>query len=99
MLLRAVIVAGVLVFAGLFAASLVGLGGVAQCDGTVPRWMLPDDYDGGGCIEGRPPWEALLPWNLGEWEPYCLGMCQDESLLPGRLTTMTDPAITWSSRA
>jgi hypothetical protein len=99
MLVRVAIVAGALVLAGLFAASLIGLGGVAQCDGVVPKWMVPDDYDGGGCIEGRPQWEAVLPWNWGEWEPYCLGMCQDESLLPGRLAMMSHSAMAGSSQA
>jgi hypothetical protein len=48
-----------------------------QCDGSVPEWMIPSDYDGGGCVELRPAWEANLPWNAGKTELVCLGMCAD----------------------
>ena len=48
-----------------------------QCDGDVPEWMIPSDYDDGGCVELRPAWEANLPWNAGKTELVCLGMCAD----------------------
>jgi hypothetical protein len=76
--MRIAVALGLLVIAGLFAASYIGLGRVAQCDGSVPKWMVPDDYDGGGCVELRPFWEGGLPWNIGDWEHYCLGMCLDD---------------------
>ena len=44
---------------------------VIQCDGGVPTWMLPDDYDG-GCVEllpGPPP----ADWD-GSW--LCTGLCE-----------------------
>lgn len=47
-----------------------------QCDGTVAAWMVPDDYDGGGCVEIRPAWEGFLPEN-SDHSDYCLGLCSD----------------------
>ena len=49
-----------------------------QCDGNVPRWMLPFDYDGGGCIEIPDNWKASLPW--AHKDLVCLGLCTDETL-------------------
>lgn len=45
-----------------------------QCDGTVPAWMIPDDYDGSGCVQIRPWWEAWLPGNE-DHSMVCLGLC------------------------
>jgi hypothetical protein len=45
-----------------------------QCDGTVPAWIVPDEYDGTGCVELRPAWEGLLPENSDDSD-YCLGLC------------------------
>src|SRR5574338_132306 len=42
------------------------------CDGSVPRWMLPADYDGSGCIEWPRNWEASQPWD--DEELVCLGL-------------------------
>jgi len=42
-----------------------------QCDGSVPTWMVPADYDNGGCVrilDGEPP----ADWD-GSW--ICLGLC------------------------
>jgi hypothetical protein len=73
----AILVATALVgFVALFAAGSV-LPAVMQCDGSVPRWMLPPDYDNSGCVDLRPQWEASLPWNQGKAELVCLGMCVD----------------------
>lgn len=47
-----------------------------QCDGSVPTWMIPDDYDQSGCVrilEGAPP----ADWD-GRW--VCIGLC--DSLNP-----------------
>ena len=47
--------------------------GTLQCDGSVPRWMVPADYDGGGCMRLPTNWEATQPWN--EEDLVCLGLC------------------------
>lgn len=52
-----------------------------QCDGSVPRWMLPDDdRELGGCVPLRPAWEGWLPWNWGRQDLVCLGLCTDHPL-------------------
>lgn len=66
---------------GFVAFMSVGVS-TGQCDGEVPAWMIPDDYNGSGCIELRPWWEGLLPWN-SDHTPYCLGLCGDGFLPPG----------------
>jgi hypothetical protein len=69
-----IVVAGIVVW-GL--AVIPGLGiTYIQCDGTVPAWMVPDDYDGRGCVELRPSSEGLLPEN-SDHSDYCLGLCTD----------------------
>lgn len=48
-----------------------------QCDGDVPEWMIPGDFDG-GCLEVRPSWEGILPWNAGRTDRVCIGLgCMD----------------------
>lgn len=44
-----------------------------MCDGSVPTWMLPKDYNGGGCVMYPVNWEQTLPWD--DEELHCLGMC------------------------
>jgi hypothetical protein len=45
----------------------------AQCDGSVPGWMLEaGDYEGGGCAEVFP--SNAAPPNA-DWTLYCLGYC------------------------
>ena len=51
--------------------------GTIQCDGDVPRWMIPSDYDDSGCVPLRPAWEAMLPWNADRQDPVCIGMCAE----------------------
>ena len=69
---------GVLVAAALGVAGLFPTFGTISCDGSVPRWMLPSDYNGGGCI----PW----PENASRTQPWdgqdmvCLGLCSDPTL-------------------
>lgn len=78
-------IAAILVVPPVLGMALVsaGAGWFVQCDGTVPLWMVPDDYDGGGCVALRPFWEAMLPWHWGEWREVCLGMCLDLDAFPG----------------
>lgn len=79
-----VAVIGVLIAAMLVLGSATGGGGatMSQCDGSVPRWMLPDDYRQlGGCVPLRPAREAWFPWNWGRQDLVCIGMCAD-SLTP-----------------
>jgi hypothetical protein len=54
--------------------SLVSVG----CDGSVPRWALPDDYDGGGCIPMPENMAATQPWDHEDM--VCLGLCSDTTL-------------------
>ncbi|HEX5579481.1 MAG TPA: hypothetical protein VFY43_07440, partial [Candidatus Limnocylindria bacterium] len=69
---------------GTLAAAVLAFGqatpGFASigCDGSVPRWMLPDDYDGGGCIPWPENWATTQPWD--DEEMVCLGLCGDETL-------------------
>lgn len=72
----AAIVTVAIVIAGAFTGIHTG-----QCDGSVPRWMLPADYNGSGCIELPENWEASLPWSRDDL--VCLGLCTD-ALLPYR---------------
>jgi hypothetical protein len=51
------------------------------CDGEVPEWMIPDDYNGEGCVEMQQNLVGLAPWNWGKWRQVCLGMCLDGSLV------------------
>jgi hypothetical protein len=78
-------IAAILVVPPLLGMALVSAaaGGIVQCDGTVPLWMLPDDYDGGGCVALRPFWEGLLPWHWSGWREVCLGMCLDMDIYRG----------------
>jgi hypothetical protein len=46
-----------------------------QCDGAVARWQLSDDYRGGGCAMITPSWHRMFPWNWGDDDIVCLGMC------------------------
>jgi H+/Cl- antiporter ClcA len=48
------------------------------CDGTVPRWMLPAGYSGGGCIPWPENWESTQPWT--DEDMVCLGLCSDPTL-------------------
>lgn len=54
---------------------------VGQCDGFVPEWWVPDDYDGGGCVEVQPNLIGLGPWNWGKWREVCIGLCGPNSLV------------------
>ena len=58
----------------LFAIQNAGIG-IGQCDGGVPRWMLPWNYSDSGCADLRQAWQANLPWNWGSGDVVCLGMC------------------------
>jgi hypothetical protein len=69
----AAIVTVAMVIVGAFTGIHTG-----QCDGSVPRWMLPADYNGSGCIELPENWEASLPWSRDDL--VCLGLCTDETL-------------------
>ena len=67
-----------MVLATLFLMATISIGmagSMVQCDGSVPEWMIPSDYDNSGCVALRPFWEAYLPWNVGKTEMVCLGMC------------------------
>jgi hypothetical protein len=68
----------VLVAGSLLAGSLATLsvGGSIGCDGSVPRWMIPATYDGGGCVPWPANWQETQPWE-GE-DMVCLGMCGGE---------------------
>ena len=48
----------------------------SMCDGSYPEWMIPDDYDGGGCLDVGPATflGGLLPWNWGA-RVVCIGLC------------------------
>jgi hypothetical protein len=48
------------------------------CDGSVPRWMLPADYHGSGCIPWPENWRATQPWAPDDL--VCLGLCADSLL-------------------
>ena len=75
----ALLVAAMLLLPPAFIALTTGQG---QCDGNVPRWMLPDNYQSlGGCVTLRPAWEGWLPWNWGRQDLVCLGMCAPEDSL------------------
>ena len=51
-----------------------------QCDGNLPVWMLEaQDYDGGGCAEVLPFWQA--PPNA-DWTEHCMGMCAGDNPWP-----------------
>ncbi len=51
-----------------------------QCDGNLPVWMLEaQDYDGGGCAEPLPFWQA--PPNA-DWTEHCMGMCAGDHPWP-----------------
>lgn len=69
----AAIVTVAIAIAGIFPGIHTG-----WCDGSVPRWMLPADYDGSGCIEIPDNWKASLPW--AREDLVCLGLCTDETL-------------------
>jgi hypothetical protein len=47
------------------------------CDGAYQRWQIPDDYDGGGCAAITPEWHRIFPWNWGDDEVVCIGLCSD----------------------
>jgi hypothetical protein len=73
---------GAAVALGLVATALSPPGSLHQmgCDGSVPLWMMPDDYDGSGCIPYPRNWEETLPWD--DEPTYCLGLCGSDALLP-----------------
>jgi hypothetical protein len=51
-----------------------------QCDGSLPVWMLEaQNYDGGGCAEPLPFWQA--PPNA-DWTEHCMGMCAGDNPWP-----------------
>lgn len=59
-----------------------------MCDGVAEMWMIPEDYDGGGCIALPPWWEHLVPGH--DTRRVCLSMClQDikplQSVGPGAM--------------
>jgi hypothetical protein len=72
----------------LAAVAIIMLGGlsgafggrVIQCDGSVPAWMITDDYAGSGCVELKPAWQGWLPGT--DHTPVCLGLCLESSLAP-----------------
>jgi hypothetical protein len=75
---------GPYVLAAVLASAVLLVGGTMPgfasigCDGSVPRWMLPDDYDGSGCIPWPENAEVTQPWDNEEM--VCLGLCGDETL-------------------
>lgn len=46
------------------------------CDGVVERWMIPEDYAGGGCVMLPLWWEHMVPGH--DTERVCLGVCLRE---------------------
>lgn len=56
------------------------------CDGAYERWRLPDDYRGGGCPAVTPAVHGILPWNWGERDLVCTGLCPG-GLLPAPIPT------------
>lgn len=47
-----------------------------ECDAIVERWMIPEDYAGGGCVMLPPWWEHLVPGH--DTGRVCLSMCLQE---------------------
>jgi len=52
-------------------------GGGVWCDGAYERWQIAEDYNGGGCAAITPMWHKVFPWNYGDDEMVCLGLCSD----------------------
>jgi len=70
--LAALVIGAFLVYSVTLAPSAI------MCDGSVPEWWIPDDYDNSGCVAVPPPWEFFYPWHWGEQPVYCLGLCHPD---------------------
>jgi hypothetical protein len=63
---------GLLVMLAVVMPTMMGIHQIV-CDGVVERWMIPEDYSGGGCVTLPPWWEHLVPGH--NTERVCLTAC------------------------